>query len=124
MKRDMELVRKILLKLEESTIHDRPVLMNIEGYKPEEVNYHIQLMWEAGLLKLFGQPVKTLSSPTRYYPNCLTWEGHEFLDASRNESVWKRTLRTIREKGSGLSFEIVKTLLIQYTKDEFNALTH
>jgi hypothetical protein len=51
-------------------------------------------------------------------------QGHEFLDASRNETVWKKTLKTINEKGGGLTFEVIKALLTQYTKEEFNLLTH
>lgn len=122
MKRDMELIRKILFQLEGATTYDLPVELDIEGYKPEDINYNLGLIWQAGLIEIYGKPISDLNSPTRYLPTSLTWQGHEFLDASRNEKAWKRVLKTIREKGGGLTFEIVKALLIQYAKEEFNIL--
>jgi hypothetical protein len=46
-------------------------------------------------------------------PNSLTWQGHEFLDASRNDAVWKKTMDLVREKGGSVSFEVLKTVLIK-----------
>jgi len=124
MKRDMEIIRKILMQLEEAPTHDVPVQLNIEGYRPEEINYNVGIAWKGGLIELYGKPISSLNSDTRYLPKSLTWEGHEFLDASRNENAWKRMLNTIKEKGGGLAFEIVKALLIQYVKEEFSISSH
>lgn len=124
MKRNMELIREILFQLEDATTYDLPVELNIEGYKPEEINYNLGIIWQSGLIEIYGKPLSDLNSPTRYLPTSLTWQGHEFLDASRNEKAWKRVLKTIREKGGSLTFEITKALLIQYAKEEFNILTH
>ena len=124
MKRDMELIRKILIQLEEATTHDIPVQIYVEGYKPEEINYNIGIVGEGGLLELFGTPVRELNSTTRYLPTRLTWEDHDFLDASRNDNVWKRVIKAGKEKGGGLAFDVFKALLIQYAKEEFNILPH
>ena len=52
MRRDMELVRKILLQVEESDdILTPPIQIN--GYDDKVVNDHIVLMHEAGLLEAF-----------------------------------------------------------------------
>lgn len=123
MKRDLELIRKILFQLEEATTYDLPVELNIEGYKMEEINYNLGIVWQAGLIEIYGKPIRDLNSSTRYLPTNLTWQGHEFLDASRNENVWKRVAKVIKEKGGGLTFEIIKALLIQYAKEEFNVST-
>jgi len=124
MKRDMELIRKILMQLEEATTHDVPIQLDIEDYQPEEINYNVGTAWKGGLIELYGKPTSSHNSATHYLPKSLTWEGHEFLDTSRNESAWKRMLNTIKEKGGGLAFEIVKALLIQYVKEEFNISNH
>lgn len=124
MKRDMELIRKILMQLEESQTHDLPVQLNIEGYIQEEINSNVGIAWEGGLIKIYGKPIITLNSPTRYLPTCLTWEGYDFLDASRNDNVWKRVLKVAKEKGGGLAYEVFKALLIQYAKEDFNILPH
>ena len=124
MKRDMELIRKILMQLEDSPTHNLPVQLSIEGYIPEEINYNVGIAWKGGLIEIYDKPISTLNSTTRYLLKCLTWEDHDFLDASRNDNVWKRVLKVGKEKGGGLAFEIIKALLIQYAKEEFNILPH
>ena len=124
MKRDMELIRKILMQLEESQTHDLPVQLDIEGYTPGEINHNVCLAWEGGLIKIYGKPIITLNSPTLYLPTRLTWEGYDFLNNSRNDNVWKKVIKVGKEKGGGLAFDVFKALLIQYAKEEFNILPH
>ena len=40
----------------------------------------------------------------------LTWEGNDFLDAVRDESIWKRVRSTIGKITGGASFEVFKTV--------------
>lgn len=40
----------------------------------------------------------------------LTWEGHEFLDKIKNESIWKKVKATARSKGVDLSFTVIKDI--------------
>lgn len=87
MKRDMELIRKILIQLEESPTHDVPVQLNIEGYSLEEINYNVGIAWKGGLIEIDDKPISTSKFTTPYLPKCLTWQGHDFLDAGRNDSV-------------------------------------
>ena len=122
--RNMELIRKILMQLEDSLTHDLPIQLNIEGYKLDEINYNVGVAWKGGLIEIYDKPISTLNSTTRYLPKCLTWQGHDFLDASRNDNVWKRVLKVGKEKGGGLAFDVFKALLIQYAKEEFNILPH
>lgn len=46
-------------------------------------------------------------------PISLTWEGHEFLDAARNNTVWRKVLQLVKDKGASVPFEVVKQLLLQ-----------
>ncbi len=50
MKRDMDLVRQILLSLEEVTSVDRPVDLKFNNYSSEEISYHVMLLDEADLI--------------------------------------------------------------------------
>jgi hypothetical protein len=70
-------------------------------------------MAEANLICLFGESVKTMKHPTLYCAKSLTWEGHEFLEASRNENVWNKVKAIIKDKGLGLIFEVIKGLLLE-----------
>jgi hypothetical protein len=50
---------------------------------------------------------------TLWLPGALTWDGHEFLSAVRNDTVWKKTLGVIKEHGGGLPFDVLKTVAIK-----------
>jgi hypothetical protein len=41
----------------------------------------------------------------------LTWEGHDFIEAVRNETVWRKAFGIITEKGGGFTLEMIKELL-------------
>jgi hypothetical protein len=47
----------------------------------------------------------------------LTWQGHEFLDTTKNDKIWKKALSFIGNKIASVSFEVLKGVLVQYAKD-------
>lgn len=106
MKRDMDLVRLILLKIEEEhragLLHD----LSIGGYDNDSVAYHCQMLHEAGFLAAFT---------ARYADNTvlffsvgpLTWEGNEFLDRIRDDSIWSKTKRSIKDSGLPMVLEAI-----------------
>src|SRR4051794_8971403 len=89
MQRDMNLVRQILLDIEarEDTA-PRPV--QIAGVDPAIVMRHVEMLNEAGFLEAkilrsgrdFGIAQAVVSD--------LTWEGHDFLAALKDEGVWNK----------------------------------
>lgn len=115
MKRDMELVRKILLETERLSLGESGgSLLELEGYDQQTVSYHVMLLDEAGLIK--GIDSSGVSDIT-WFVDRLTWEGYEFLEASRNEQIWKKAITTITNKGGGVAFEVLKQVLIAMTKE-------
>lgn len=113
MKRDMELIREILLQIERNDSPRNPIQIEIENTSAEIISYHIELLDEARLIN-----AKDLSDTGGYEWQAinLTWSGHEFLDASRNSKIWDGVLGSIREKGIGLGYEALKFMLIEATK--------
>ncbi len=106
MKRNWELVREILLALEnKKSSLDYLEPEQIESYDPEAVSYHIQILDEAGLIE--GHCTQAMGSPLYCYAKRLTWIGHEFLDEIRSETVWNRTKSLLKERGIALSFEAI-----------------
>ena len=107
MKRDMELMRKILLACEELDYDPRYFSrLELEGYTDHQVGYHVILLAQAGYLVEAG-------FPGYGYVHYLTWSGHELLEAIRDEGRWKRVLAQVREKGGGLVFEVAVRLLMK-----------
>lgn len=107
MKRDWELVRKILIAVEEIQGQDQQVDgSSIPGYDSPQVSYHIYLLKEAGLLEATCSSY--LNEPRACFAFELTWEGHEFLDQIRSKTIWNKTVGMLREKGLDLSFATIK----------------
>jgi hypothetical protein len=119
MQRDMDLVRKILITVEssdEEALRLQPLA--IEGYEAPLIARHVEIMEEAGLvdahvMRAAGVP------PYAARVFRLTWAGHDFLEATRNDTVWAKTKQFIKEKGGGASFEIIKAVALKYTASHF-----
>ena len=46
-----------------------------------------------------------------YMVKGLTWNGHEFLDASRNDTVWSKTKQFVADKGGNIPFQLLTEVL-------------
>jgi DNA-binding transcriptional ArsR family regulator len=115
MKRDMDLVRKILLAVEAS---ERPLdssLIRIAGYTGESITEHMRLLNEAGLIE--GISAYSVEHRLKWIELRLTWNGHDFLDAARSESVWNETVTEVRKKTGAVPFEVLKGLLLDVARD-------
>ena len=107
MERNWDLVRHILLKLEQLG-DTRSVLQpeDVPPYDAESVSYHIRLLSEGGLIEARCAESKT--SEMRCWAFRMTWNGHEFLDRIRDQTVWNQVKSTSRQRGIALSFEVIK----------------
>lgn len=115
MQRDMDLVREILLRLEMQKEPHSRMNLEIEGFTEEEVAYHAQIMEEAGLIETMqGHTVGFF----RVYPTRLTWAGHDFLDAARDDTHWNRAKERAAEVGGTLTLETWKDLLTQMVREQ------
>ena len=117
MKRDMDLARQILREVEDSDADGSEVYVFVEvaGRSRREVEYHIRLLEEVGLLAtdevIDRDDLGKMGM--RLIVSRLTSEGHDFLDAARDEGLWKTAKEQIKAKAGVVSFEILKQLLGQ-----------
>lgn len=109
MKRNMDLVRQILLEIEEQPFTSKWLDLEIDGFTREEITYHVMILYEAGLLEAVNL---TTHGGIDWRPTRMTWEGHEFLEAARDDSRWQRAKSTMMEKAGGITFEVLKQLLM------------
>ncbi|SCW83492.1 Hypothetical protein SAMN04487970_106133 [Paenibacillus tianmuensis] len=118
MKRDMELVIRILKVIEEYyTSRSFSLGLEDEGYEDVIVQYHLRIMTEAGLIII--DDVSTLADG-KYYINGMTWYGHDFLDSARNEKVLTAAKEKAESKGfdfKSLPIDIIKELLTEGVKN-------
>lgn len=118
MKRDMDLARKILFEIEKAPFQGSWVEIKFDEYSPSEVSYHVMILAEAGLIKAID-----MSSMSEYVwkPARLTWQGHEFLDAARDNGRWEQA-KGIMSKAGAFGFEIIKQLLVELAKAQLKLL--
>jgi len=43
----------------------------------------------------------------------MTWAGQDFLDASRDEGIWKKAMGVIGEQVKSAPFDIIKAVLLK-----------
>jgi hypothetical protein len=125
MKRDLGLIRELLLRLEALPMEmygavtitpDNPRVA-VEGYSEDEIAYHLSLLQERGLIEMeTSQPLIGIVF-TR-----LSWEGHDFLDAVRDPEIWKKTKQGMDQVGS-FSFELVRDLAKGLIKTQIEKYT-
>lgn len=110
----MELVRQILLALEAHASGSAPSPFTIVGYDQEVIGYHVYLMAQGDLVT--AAAVTAFGESPIAIPGALTWKGHEFLDATRSETVWRQVRIVLKDKGLSLPFALVQELAIQIAK--------
>ena len=107
MKRDLDLVRRILLHLESSDASPSGWgAFTDDGYEIGTIHDHIRLLHDAGLIEA-DEIV-----PGQWWPERMTWSGHEFLDAARNEELWRETKRRVEKSTGGVPFSVFHELLL------------
>lgn len=138
MKRDMDLCREILSTLEQMDGHTIELQRVVELLKkPNDVCYHhCHILSEAGLLH------ERCTEMTQKIPNVgyrapagqfdhskasitihagmwiaysLTWQGHEFLDQSRNPEHWEKAKSVAKSAGTwgfAVIVDILKTIVV------------
>lgn len=116
MQRNMDLVRKILMRIEDGASGQAAHPLNIVAFTPEEVGYHAHIMLEDGLIG--GINIRSFNSNgPEVMPTTLTWKGHEFLDLARDQERWNKANAIIRKVGSAPIAVWIKVLNELILKD-------
>lgn len=115
MKRDMDLVREILLKVEKA----ETALLVDAFYSLDEnktlIHYHLDLLIKHGFLD--GNLQGSWSSRVVYGQiNGLTWDGQDFLEAMRSETVWKKAKSVIAGSVGSTTFDVIKYACVEVSK--------
>lgn len=107
MKRDMELIRLLLLQCE--TGEDPPEFAN---YPVQDRLYNLELMEDAKLIVVdftrdnHGRAVHAVTQR-------LTWAGHDFLDSTRDSKIWKLAKEHVLKPGASWTFSVLLDWLKQ-----------
>jgi hypothetical protein len=119
--RDMDLIRKLLLNLEPVDFrlgNFAIVSPEIEGYNPNQIDHHLDLMCDAGFLN--GKESVKLATGFAFCG--LTWEGYELLDSIRDDEVWRKTKGGLQSAG-GFTIDLLKDLAKGFLKKQVEEKT-
>jgi hypothetical protein len=110
MKRDMELIRKVLLAVQDGR-HNLP----IESYSDDEIKYHRALAIEKKLVdgRIMKDNSKFSDVPAEVNVIKLTWAGHDFIDAITSDSDWQKVKDFLKDAGKQITLDTVKVAVAQ-----------
>jgi hypothetical protein len=108
MKRDMDVIRAIVLEVRSS---DSPV-SRVDGIESDVFSTHAQLLEEAGLVHAAIQGDKRAARAAVIFR--LSWAGHDFADSIIDDTIWNKAKDNVIKPAASWSFGI----LLEYLKLE------
>ncbi len=115
MKRDIDLVRDILIAMEANAHGFFAQMPAIAGRSDEEIGYHAHLMSQAGLITAADATSLDGASPSAI-PLSITWAGHDFIDAARDDTIWNKSRSGVLSSRLSFTFDLLKEVLVSAAK--------
>ncbi len=120
MKRDMDLIRRLLLETETLDRDGDMFKRTYAGSWFDDVDddvfyYHVELLDEAGYIHSVSPPVGDNKSV--FFPFSLTWKGHEFLDSIRDSNSWEKVKNSLGKNLSTVPVTVLATVTAEMAKE-------
>ena len=118
MKRDLDLIRSILLAIESDDTGKLRVykLASDLSVSPDLIWYHVQLLRDAKFICIRGG-VAAFTPQLRKYSlytiRRMTFAGCDYLDAIKNDTVWNHVKENLKKVGGSTALDVVKELAIK-----------
>lgn len=107
----MNLIRQIAFAIEAADSGIDSHSIHIPEYTDDQVAYHCELMHEDNMFTAID--TQTLSDEyASYHIHRLTTKGHDFVDAARDDTIWKAATTKIKSAVGGATIDVT----IQYLK--------
>jgi hypothetical protein len=119
MKREMELVYKILEFAENKDDFIDPVLPEIQGFDGTTICYHVKILAQAGLVE--AEDWSTDDGPTWVLTH-MTNKGHDFFENLKQESIWGAIKSEFKEASLDTIISVSKQLSEGWAKKKVTAL--
>lgn len=111
MKRDLDLLRNILLRIEELEPNKKRI--TIESFTDlcndlNLISLHIELLLDNYFIET-SSPINS-GSYKDFIIHRITSDGYDYLDAVRNPSIWVKTKNKLLQVGGTATLEIIKSV--------------
>lgn len=122
MKRDLDLIREIMLVLEDKMEYGKNFMsdklfeiMKNETLSIEKLAYHIGLLAESNFIKV--KEHKNYNEVSVYVINTITSDGHDFIDTVREKNTWN-VVKEMAVKIGGFTLSLLVDIGKEYLKKE------
>ena len=124
LKRDLDIIRDILLAVENDDTHMISVydISCILGITPEAAKYHVGLLKDQEFIIIHGGYIATGPVFKKYdfiKIERLTFAGCDYLDAIRNDNIWAKVKERLAKIGGNTALDVVKSLAVDVTLSYF-----
>jgi hypothetical protein len=126
MKRDLDLIRDILLDVENWS-NEQPLWLSrleYEGKTKQDIGYQLELLKDAGHIE--ANIIK--NSQGLAYDDAtivrMKMAGHGYLDTVRSPEIWKKTKTALEKVGGGAALAVVKEIATKFAVEYIKAHTH
>jgi len=116
MKRDLDLIRDILLDVENWNIPQPLTLgsLEYEGKTKQEIGHQLELLEDAGYIDARIIKDHVGIGYLDAFIVRMKMAGHEYLDSVRNPEVWNKTKTTLEKVGGGAALDVVKDIASKF----------
>ena len=123
MKRDLDLIREIMLVLEDKMEYDKNFqsahlieVIQDKTLSAEKLAYHVGLLVENDFIKAKEYKYQS-GEPTDYLINTITSQGQDFIDTIRQDTTWNKIKEKAYEIG-GYSLPLLADIGFGILKDK------
>jgi hypothetical protein len=112
MRRNDDLIRKLMLDLENTNEHVTDKHF-VDGFGRDEVAYHLALIVKSGYAEgktLYGNASADTTIPNAVVVMRLTPSGHDFISTVRDPKIWSKVKERAARVAGGVTLEILKQL--------------
>ena len=115
MRRNPELVRKLMLAIEQ-TSQPLTAQAQIDSYPRDEVAYHMRLIIEAGFAEgcvMDDHSGGNTTVPRNVVIVRMTNAGHDFIDSVRGDTVWNAVTEKVKTLGGSFTLNVLQQLALR-----------
>lgn len=118
MRRNMDLVREILIEASKSDkeVRASDIAEKSSKYSLEEIIYNIRIMGEGNLINVYIDERE--AGVVDAYIMYITWSGNDFLDSISSNEIWEKIKNNFSDKIINIPFDILTSLAKLYLKNK------
>jgi hypothetical protein len=127
MKRDMDLIRELLLKLEAIEVSPGEIneeipleVVAVSGFTDKQLAHHLRMLADGGFIDTGTKEMPVSTWTFRFRK--ITWKGHDFLDSVRDQKIWEKTKKGAEATG-GFTVDLLKDLARGFVKKQIEEHT-